>query len=249
MTGEPAPLSFFCKRRALHVRCHQTFDHHQRFIFFKSHFFGKRSLGAIQNTPLEFKTWHSGKLDSFSDFQKCKPEIETQLREVWFIYDDEWEYIARANRDEHEIARYSANSFYSHPIITSLLLDKDSLIQGYRMITDPRAPNDIRIKAHTLAMYFKNLFSQARWHCLDEPQGEREAAIEGLFVKKTCSYSDNDQIYRVYESYRLKPGQELDDNKVDLKQVEGQFESTASLEVFRLDAVKDAPCCAVNAHQ
>ena len=117
------------------------------------------------------------------------------------------------------------------------------------MITDPRAPNDIRIKAHTLAMYFKNLFSQARWHCLDEPQGEREAAIEGLFVKKTCSYSDNDQLYRVYESYRLKPGQELDDNKVDLKQVEGQFESTASLEVFRLDAVKDAPCCAVNAHQ
>lgn len=188
------------------------------------------------------------KLESFFDFRRCKPETETRLREVWFIYDDEWEYIARANRDEHEIARYSANSFYSHPIITSLLVDAEGLIQGYRMITDPRAPNDIRIKAHTIAMYFKNLFSQANWNCKDEPPVEREAAIEGLFVKKTCTYSDSDQFYRVYESYRYKPGQELDDNKVDLKQIEGQFESIASLEVFHLNAIKDAPCCEAYAH-
>src|SRR5205809_128474 len=63
------------------------------------------------------------RLESFEKFARCPVEAQTRLREVWFIYDDEWEYIARAQRDEHEILQYSANSFYQQPIITSLLID------------------------------------------------------------------------------------------------------------------------------
>ncbi len=191
----------------------------------------------------------STRVESFSDFERCRTEVETGLRELLFIYDDEWEYIARAQRDEHEIARYSANSFYSHPIITSFLVDAAGQVQGYRMITDARASNEVRINAHMISLHFKNLFSNAKWNCTDLPRTEREAAIDGLFIKRICDYSDGEQLVRVHASHRYKPGQELDDNPRDLKQAEGQFESIASLEVYRLDAVREAPCCQEYAHR
>jgi hypothetical protein len=98
-------------------------------------------------------------------------------------------------------------------------------------------------------MYFKNLFPNADWKCTDELPSKGESGIEGLFVKKTCNYKDNEKIYSVYESYRFKPGQEMNDNKVDLRQIEGQFESIASLDVYHLDSIRDAPCCEAFAHQ
>ena len=66
------------------------------------------------------------RLESFADFALCRTEARTGLHEVWFIYDDEWEYIARAYGDDEEIRRFSANVLYAQPIITSLLIDDDA---------------------------------------------------------------------------------------------------------------------------
>ena len=81
-------------------------------------------------------------LDGFEAFARCPVEAATGLREIWFIYDDEWEYIGRAQRDEAQIGRYSANTLYRQPIVSSLLIDKSGVVQGYRIVTDPRAPVD-----------------------------------------------------------------------------------------------------------
>jgi hypothetical protein len=176
-------------------------------------------------------------LESFADFARCPVEEGTGLREVWFIYDNEWEYIARAYRDPDEIARYSANVFYGQPIITSLLIDENGLVQGYRIVTDPRAPPELRLLANALHTNLKGLFRDAPWQCMDLPRGEREEPVDGTFLKEDCVMAGPDRLVRLQGRLLRKPGQGV--------QVapEGYFESSTRLEVYNPDAVRDAPCC------
>src|SRR5262245_31543099 len=47
-------------------------------------------------------------LAGFRQFERC-PVDSAGLREIWFRYDDEREYLARATRDADAIARSMAN--------------------------------------------------------------------------------------------------------------------------------------------
>jgi len=187
-------------------------------------------------------------LTSFEDFAQCLIESATGLREVWFIYDDEWEYIARAQRDEMQIPRYSANSFYRQPIITSLMIDAAGLVQGYRIITDPRAPADVRIEAYMVAAAFKNaLFGQATWSCIDQPPNEREQPVIDVFVKQTCVGKDEGFFLLVETRHLFKPGQDVRINPRNIEEDAGPFESSTRLDVYSAEAVKGAPCCPASA--
>ncbi len=189
----------------------------------------------------------SRKLDSFEEFARCPAEEQTGLHEIWFIYDDEWEYIARAYRDPAEIRSYSANIFFQQPIITSLLVDDGGLVQGYRVITDPRAQIDLRSQAYILYGIFKSFFDDAPWQCTDLPREERERPVEGRFLKATCAMASDRYFVRVEGRHLRKPGQDTRDVPGVPAYAEGDFESSARLEVHNVDAVKDAPCCRASA--
>lgn len=182
-------------------------------------------------------------LTTFADFVRCPVEPATGLREVWFVYDDEWEYIARAQRDERGIARYSANALDRQPILTSVLIDGGGLVQGYRVITDPRAPVDVRRDSHLLGGLLKTLIGGARWNCADQMAEERERPIDGLFVKQTCVAVSEKRLARVETRYLYKAGQDLRDVPRFAADAAGDFESAARLEVYAIDAVTGAPCC------
>ena len=178
------------------------------------------------------------RLDGFGDFARCPIEERTGLHEIWFIYDDEWEYIARAYRDPVEIGRFSANVFYGQPIITSLLIDREGIVQGYRVITDPRAPADVRIEAYLLLGIFKPLFGDGVWQCVDHPPADRESPVNGTFVKTDCAAVAGGRYLSIEARYLRKAGQDA----FEVPQ-EGYFESQARLEVINAAAVMDAPCC------
>lgn len=186
-------------------------------------------------------------LDSFADFASCPVEAQTGLREIWFIYDDEWEYIALAYRDPAEIRSYSANVFFQQPIITSLLVDDAGLVQGYRVITDPRAPIDLRRETYVLYGIFKSLFNDAPWQCTDLPRDERERPINGLFLKATCVMASDQHFITVEVRHLHKPGQDVRDVPRLRDLAEGDFESSARLDVYTVNAVRDAPCCRASA--
>jgi hypothetical protein len=183
------------------------------------------------------------RLESFADFARCRAEPTTGLHEVWFIYDNEWEYIARAQRDDAAIATYSANTFYAQPIVTSYLVDDAGVVEGFRVFTDPRAPDDVRLHAYVLGGIFKTFFSTAAWTCSDLPAENGERPLEGLLLKQSCFSLDGDRLLKVETRHRYKPGQDLGVVPRDIIQAEGDFESSASLEVYRVDAVRGAPCC------
>ena len=46
-------------------------------------------------------------LKSFAEFAQCAVEPATGLREIWFRYDDEMEYVGRARRSDIMIRQYS----------------------------------------------------------------------------------------------------------------------------------------------
>ena len=189
----------------------------------------------------------STRLSGFEDFARCRVEPATGLREIWFIYDDEWEYVARAYRDEMEIMSFSANVFYAQPIITSLLVDEAGLVQGYRVITDPRAVNPLRREAFGLYLNFRTLFSQAPWQCQDLPPADRETPVDGRFIKSSCVMV-SDELYVTIEGRLLRrPGQDTRDVAGMTPMEEGNFDSSARLDVYARQSVVDAPCCAAGA--
>lgn len=170
-------------------------------------------------------------LKGFDAFAQCPVEAATGLHEIWFRYEDEMEYVARARRSEIMVRQYQANALAGQPIITSLLIDDAGVVQGYRVVNDPHADARTRINAFGLADLFKGMAAPGL-ACTDLPPAEGERPIEDWFVKESCELKANGLITHVEARRYYKPGQfavDPNDNRV----TENQFESAARIEVYR----------------
>ena len=175
------------------------------------------------------------RIPGFEEFAKCRAE-PSGLREIWFRYDDEAEYIARAARDPDAIARSNAMLVLGQPVILSLLVDGGGLVQGFRIFTDPHAEADVRADAYTLAFAFKAQFGPAGWDCQDSPPAAGETAIAGTFVKQQCRTMAGRQRITVESRHYYKSGQAPLDPNTGLSTV-NQFESSARIESVNVEAL------------
>jgi hypothetical protein len=175
-------------------------------------------------------------IGAFERFERCRPE-GSGLREIWFRYDDEWEFVARAARDPDAVARNNAMVVLGQPVTLSLLIDRAGLVQGYRIFTDPRAEEELRSGAYGVAIAFKARFGAEGWVCNDLPPGEGETPILGLFVKERCEKIADRQAITVESRHYYKPGQAMLDPNTGLPTV-NQFESSARLQVVRMEALR-----------
>ena len=176
------------------------------------------------------------RLEGFEQFARCRAEA-TGLREVWFRYDDEPEFIARAARDPDAVARNNAMLLLGQPVILSLLLDGAGLVQGFRIFTDPHAEQDLRAEAYTLAVAFKARFGTQGWECNDRPPAAGETPITGAFVKQLCRKVADGQQITVESRHYYKSGQALLDPNTGMTTV-NQFESAARIELVRTEALR-----------
>jgi hypothetical protein len=176
------------------------------------------------------------RLEGFEQFARCRREA-SGLREIWFRYDDEPEYIARAARDPDAVARNNAMVVLGQPVILSLLVDNAGLVQGFRIFTDPHADQDLRANAHTLAAAFKARFGAQDWDCSELPPAAGETPIAGTFVKQLCRKVADGQHITVESRHYYKSGQALLDPNTGRTTV-NQFESAARIELVRTDAVR-----------
>ena len=170
-------------------------------------------------------------LKGFDEFAACPVEPSTGLHEVWFRYDDEMEYVARARRSGVLIRQYQANSLAGQPIVTSFLIDDAGRVQGFRIVNDPRADAATRIDAFNIADLFKGIAGMGV-PCTDLPPAEGERPVNDIFVKEICEQKTGDQVVRVESRRYYKPGQYAVDPNEN-RTTENQFESSARLEVYR----------------
>lgn len=171
-------------------------------------------------------------LDSFDDFALCPAEADG-LHEVYFTYDDEQDYIARALEVEFKVFR-SGTSVFAHPAVVSVMVDGAGVVQGIRVVTDDRASLHERRSAVTVARNLKARFAHFALDCRDIPPREGEQPVGNQFTHELCRGTDpGDTLFaRIEASYLRKKGQE-GLNRETQKVNSGYFESRARLDLRR----------------
>ena len=185
------------------------------------------------------------RLAGWGDFMRCKAGADG-LHEVYFEYDDEYEYIARARDLPREIARWAGTTEGGFPVIVSALFDDRGVLAGIRLVTDPRPDfrNDVtdadlrrRAGAHVLGQYVAARFGiEPARDCKAEPPAAGESAVGDVFVKQRCELTDakNGRRVRLAVNFFRKPGQSGVNPQLPTQLTQGQFESSARLEIFAL---------------
>ena len=182
-------------------------------------------------------------LAGFAEFKKCKPEA-SGLREVYFEYDDELEYWARALELKAEIRMYAGTTVYEFPIVASVLFDDAGRARGVRMATDPRQHTSRRrIEFWTLANFLRQRFGEDDWICKDLPPNDGETPAGSLFIKNRCEKMTNGLHLILEQRYLQKKGQRFVDTSTGETQTE-PYESGTRFEMY--DAAVPVPNTSVN---
>src|SRR5271163_3012027 len=131
-------------------------------------------------------------LSGWKDFRRCRPE-PSGLREVYFRYDDELEYWAKANDLLGQMEQYAGTKAYGFPIIASLLIGADGIVKGIRIVSDPRNDSQNRDEAYLLKNFLTARFGRDGWVCEDLAPETGETPVDGVFVKQDCRKAIDDR--------------------------------------------------------
>jgi hypothetical protein len=204
---------------------------------------------AEQPPPEAFRAFACGSnggaprtaLAGWAGFTRCAAEPDG-LHEVYFEYDDELEYIARAHDDERAISRFAGTHEVMFPVVVSALFDGGGILRGIRLATDARpehradvteANRKKRDEAYTLASVMASRFGidPAR-DCEAIPPAEGETPVGDLFIKRVCERSEGGRRIVVRASLYRKPGQSGTNPQLPTQLTQGQFESSARVEIY-----------------
>jgi hypothetical protein len=170
-------------------------------------------------------------LANFAEYKRCKPDANG-LHEVYFEYDDELEYWARALDIEQEIKRYAGTTAYEFPVVASVLFDDAGRARGLRLVTDPRQHlTRDRREFWTLANFIRVRFGDDGWKCKDLPPGEGESPVGSNFVKNHCVKTANGLHLVLEQRYFRKKGEQSVDPETGQPRLE-DYESITRFEMY-----------------
>jgi hypothetical protein len=170
-------------------------------------------------------------IDEWSEFRKCRPE-PSGLYEVNARFDDEQEYIGRAIDDPLYAQGRVGTRVAGHPVILSVLFDKDGVLRGIRMVSDPRASITERRMAHMLRLAVINRYDPDGWTCTDLPPAPGETPVGGgVFIKQRCEKRTAERSLFLETHFLRKPGQSEVDPATG-EPTSGQFESWTRFELM-----------------
>ncbi|MDB5563193.1 MAG: hypothetical protein JWN11_2611 [Hyphomicrobiales bacterium] len=170
-------------------------------------------------------------LGGFAEFMKCAPEANG-WREVYFRYDDELEYWAKANNFDTMIAA-AGTKVYDLPVVMSILVAADGTVEGLRLFTDPR---DTSVRLDDARYLYPFLLARFRpktsdWTCKSLPPANGETPVSSdTFLKDDCTLTANGRQFAMSARYLRRSGERQIDPHTG-KFTEGQFESSVRFEM------------------
>lgn len=192
-------------------------------------------VAAIPTSFAEFACGSDGgppkqPLPGFADFMSCAAE-PSGLHEVYFRYDDELEYWAKANNNPL-LAATGGTKVYDLPVIMSVLIDDAGLVKGLRLVSDPRDTTSPREDARFLHPFLLARFARpgSDWTCTDLPPVDGETPVNGEFLKQDCSLTRDGIEYELSARYLRGAGERQIDPHTG-KFTEGQFTSHVHFEM------------------
>jgi len=171
----------------------------------------------------------------WSEFAKCRAE-DNGLHEVYARFDDEGDYVGRATDDPVTLGR-TGTRVAGHPIVLSVLFDRDGILRGLRFVSDPRGDPAARRMAHLLRLAIINRYEPSGWTCVDTPLAAGETSVGGIFLKQRCEKVTPERYLTVEARLLRKPGQN-DIDPATGEYTQGQFESWTRFELFDPAIVK-----------
>jgi hypothetical protein len=177
-------------------------------------------------------------LAGWKDYRRCRPEANG-LREVYFRYDDEIEYWAKANNLADQMEQYIGTKTYGFPVTVSALIGDEGregaagIVRGIRIVTDPRDPTGDRDEAYLLRNFLNARFGREGWQCADMAAEPGESAVTGVFIKQRCEKDMDGGVHGVLVTRHLrKPGQSQYDPHSG-RETTNQFESSVRFELMK----------------
>jgi hypothetical protein len=172
----------------------------------------------------------------WTDYAKC-PADSQGLHEVYFEYDDEAEYAARA-RGDYRAGWQAGTAIDAFPVITSALFDDAGRVEALRIVTDPRPEQRKdaflhlrpRSEHYLLGLYLLDQFGMSAADCHDEPPGAGEGAVLGMLVKQDCTATRQGQTVTIASRLYRRPGEADVDPATGLR-TEGAFVSETRAEI------------------
>ncbi len=167
-------------------------------------------------------------LKSFRDFRRAG-RSRAVLREVYFRYDDELEYWARANDLPMEVEKYSGTKTYGFPVVVSALFADSGVLAGLRIVSDRATPRDrarmpIRCETSSRRGLAARVGTARNW------REDGEEPVGRTFIKQRCRKAiDGGRKFDLTTHYFRKRGQRQFDVRPTGKP-EGQFESLVRFE-------------------
>jgi hypothetical protein len=215
---------------------------------------------AIADLPDDFVDYACGTnggppslpLSAWKDYRRCRPEANG-LREVYFRYDDEIEYWAKANNLAEQMEQYIGTKAYGFPVTVSALIGDDGgegrpgkgepgkgqpgegqtrgVVRGIRIVSDPRDPTGDRDEAYLLRNFLNARFGREGWRCEDLGPDPGETPVAGIFIKQRCEKDMDGGVHGLLVTHYLrKPGQSQYDPHSG-RETTNQFESSVRFEL------------------
>jgi hypothetical protein len=123
-------------------------------------------------------------LAAWAEFARC-PADAAGLHEVTFAY---------AESPLAELGdRWEGTKVAGHPVIPSLLIDDEGVVQGIRIVTDPDAGMYLKKKAFLLGIRVMGRYGRDGWTCREAEPGAGRSAVGGMFIDRHCEKTFHDR--------------------------------------------------------
>ncbi len=123
-------------------------------------------------------------LARWAEFARCPPDA-AGLHEVTFAYAE--------SRLAELGERWEGTKVAGHPVIPSLLIDDQGVVQGIRIVTDPKARMYLKKKAFLLGIRVMGRYGREGWTCTEAKPGGGRSPVGGVFIDRHCEKTFHDR--------------------------------------------------------
>jgi hypothetical protein len=125
-------------------------------------------------------------LASWAEFDRCAANAEG-LHEIAFEYDESLQPWAAVSD------KWEGTQVAGHPVIPSLLIDEQGVVQRIRIVTDPDVRLYLKKKAFLLPIRVMGRYGREDWACVDAEPGAGRAPVGGMFIDRHCEKTFHDR--------------------------------------------------------
>lgn len=144
------------------------------------------------------------RLAGWAEYRAC-PADAAGLHAVSFHFNERLNPLAQVND------KYEGTKVAGHPVVLTLLIGDDGMVDALRIDSDPQARLFWRKKAHLLAGIVKSRYGEEGWECRSAAPASGETPVGGLFIREHCEKTADGRKLLLDQSLYRRAGQSMNE--------------------------------------